>query len=330
MARRRFPAIEGWFTTDDAAPRLLGNRCSGCGSYFFPKESVLLPQSRPARARSSRRSRSATRGKLWSFTNNCYPPPEALRVTGSVRALHRRRGRARRGEDGRARSGRAGGRDRRAHGRHGDGARARHAVRRRRQRVPRLEVEARSPDRLRKESTRWQKKSQSSESACTPGASGGRTSSSTASRPRATRSTTPVSSGRTFSSSRAATRFATATPATWPVRRSAQALGWTGARVASSLRCVRVGRAGDQRRARADSRRHVRRRAGGRRRHGAERLLRPDRRRPPGRSRLAALPAARRNQPDLLRPLCAAAHGSLRRDRGRLRQGQGQELRATG
>ena len=42
-------------------------------------------------------------------------------------------------------------------------------------------------------------------------------------------------------------------------------------------------------------------------------------------SGLAALPPARRHEPDLLRPLRAPAHGSLRRHRARLRAGEGEE-----
>ena len=45
----------------------------------------------------------------------------------------------------------------------------------------------------------------------------------------------------------------------------------------------------------------------------------------PRRSGLAAVPAARRDQPDLLRALRPPPDGALRRDRARLRQGEGQE-----
>jgi uncharacterized protein len=72
--KERVPAVEGWFTLDDADPRLLGNRCTQCGSYFFPKvsgfcrnpgcdgtEFVEVPLS--------------NRGIIWSFTTNHYAPP---------------------------------------------------------------------------------------------------------------------------------------------------------------------------------------------------------------------------------------------------------------
>lgn len=71
--KARVPAVEGWFTLDDE-PRLLGNRCSKCGSCFFPKiatecrnpgcdgtELVEVPLS--------------NRGTIWSYTTNHYAPP---------------------------------------------------------------------------------------------------------------------------------------------------------------------------------------------------------------------------------------------------------------
>ena len=91
------------------------------------------------------------------------------------------------------------------------------------------------------------------------------------------------------------------------------------------VRGLRVGRDGAVGRAGAHPRRAVRRRAGGRRRHDAEGVPRADRRRPSRRSGLVALPAPGRDQPDLLRPVRPPAHGPVRRDRSRLRAGQGEE-----
>ena len=105
----------------------------------------------------------------------------------------------------------------------------------------------------------------------------------------------------------------------------AQALGWTGCRVASSYAaCASGATAIEAARTRilaglcdvalvvgADT--------------TPEGLPGPERRRPPRRPRLAALPAARHHQPHLLRALRPAPGRPLRRDRRRLRQGQGQE-----
>ena len=101
----------------------------------------------------------------------------------------------------------------------------------------------------------------------------------------------------------------------------AQALGWNGAQVASSYAACASGVTALVDRARADPRRAVRRRARHRRRHHAEGLPRAEQGRAGRRPRLAALPAARRDQPDLLRALRAPAHGAVRRDRARTSPG---------
>lgn len=74
-AKPTVPALEGWFTVDAECPHLLGSQCESCGTYYFPKQSnfcknpscdgetfVEVPLSRT--------------GKIWSFTNACYKPPE--------------------------------------------------------------------------------------------------------------------------------------------------------------------------------------------------------------------------------------------------------------
>ena len=67
------PAVAGWFT-QDGAPRLIGSRCRACGTYAFPKESFFCRN--PACASSELEEVPlSTRGRLWSYTNNCYAPP---------------------------------------------------------------------------------------------------------------------------------------------------------------------------------------------------------------------------------------------------------------
>ena len=67
-------AIEGWFTLDEKAPRLLGTRCKACGNYFFPKETSYCRN--PGCASTEfEEVQLSSRGKLWSYTNNCYAPP---------------------------------------------------------------------------------------------------------------------------------------------------------------------------------------------------------------------------------------------------------------
>jgi len=73
-ARKRVPAVEGWFTLDEAAPALLGTRCKACGTYHFPKEHFFCRN--PGCAGSELDEvRLSNRGRLWSFTDNRYAPP---------------------------------------------------------------------------------------------------------------------------------------------------------------------------------------------------------------------------------------------------------------
>ena len=74
MSKPKKPAIEGWFDLDEDAPRLVGTRCSACGTVYFPAERVFCRNPRCA-GTDLTDFRLSPRGRLWSFTNNCYPPP---------------------------------------------------------------------------------------------------------------------------------------------------------------------------------------------------------------------------------------------------------------
>lgn len=74
QAKTRRPAVEGWFTMEAADPHLLGTRCKACKSYFFPKETVSCRNPRCGGVDLEEVPLSR-RGRIWSFTNNCYPPP---------------------------------------------------------------------------------------------------------------------------------------------------------------------------------------------------------------------------------------------------------------
>jgi len=73
MSKPQVPAIEGWFTTD-TPPRLLGSRCTGCKSYFFPKESLFCRNPGCGGTEFETVPLSRT-GTLWSYTTNHYQPP---------------------------------------------------------------------------------------------------------------------------------------------------------------------------------------------------------------------------------------------------------------
>lgn len=74
------PAVAGWFTTD-AEPALLGNRCTTCGTVFFPKASFFCrnPACDGERFEEVRLSR---RGRIWSYTDARYQPPPPYVVRG--------------------------------------------------------------------------------------------------------------------------------------------------------------------------------------------------------------------------------------------------------
>ncbi|MGH9139137.1 MAG: Zn-ribbon domain-containing OB-fold protein [Acidimicrobiales bacterium] len=75
MSKTKVPALgaEGWFTEEDG-PALLGNRCSACGTVFFPKATYSCRNPRCA-GDEFEEVRLSTRGTVWSYTDNRYQPP---------------------------------------------------------------------------------------------------------------------------------------------------------------------------------------------------------------------------------------------------------------
>ena len=74
MSKTRTPAVEGWFKLDEAKPALLGTRCTGCGSVFFPREETFCRNPSCSGTKFEEVELSA-RGRLWSYTNHCHAPP---------------------------------------------------------------------------------------------------------------------------------------------------------------------------------------------------------------------------------------------------------------
>ncbi len=72
--KAKTPAVEGWFTLDAESPSLLGTRCQACGTYFFPKE-VFFCRNPSCASSELVEVKLSQRGRLWSYTNNCYAPP---------------------------------------------------------------------------------------------------------------------------------------------------------------------------------------------------------------------------------------------------------------
>lgn len=66
-------AIDGWFETDPE-PTLIGSRCVGSGTFFFPPTDTSRA---PGHAGGPTEPvRLSTRGTLWSYTSAGYKPPE--------------------------------------------------------------------------------------------------------------------------------------------------------------------------------------------------------------------------------------------------------------
>ena len=74
--RTRVPALgaEGWFTLDAAEPALLGQRCTTCGTYAFPRADFGCPN--PACGGAELQVVPLSRrGRVWSYTDARYQPP---------------------------------------------------------------------------------------------------------------------------------------------------------------------------------------------------------------------------------------------------------------
>lgn len=70
----KIAALPGWFTLD-AEPALIGSRCAACGTFYFPARQLACRNPVCAHGRMENVPLSRT-GKLWSFTDACYQPPE--------------------------------------------------------------------------------------------------------------------------------------------------------------------------------------------------------------------------------------------------------------
>ncbi|MEU8400768.1 OB-fold domain-containing protein [Nonomuraea sp. NPDC048892] len=67
-------AIDGWFAIEEAGVRLLGTRCPACGAVCFPPRHGSCPDPRCAGTEMEVFG-LPRRGRVWSYTNACYPPP---------------------------------------------------------------------------------------------------------------------------------------------------------------------------------------------------------------------------------------------------------------
>jgi uncharacterized OB-fold protein len=67
------PAVEGWFTIDEE-PRLLGTRCTTCGTVLFPRAEGFC-RNPACRGREFDEVELSRTGTVWSYTDAQYQPP---------------------------------------------------------------------------------------------------------------------------------------------------------------------------------------------------------------------------------------------------------------
>ncbi|HLS79938.1 MAG TPA: OB-fold domain-containing protein [Steroidobacter sp.] len=74
-AKTERPFLEGWFAQDADGAHLIGARCTSCGTYYFPRQTRFCrnPACEGEQFEDTPLSR---RGRLWSYTDACYQPPE--------------------------------------------------------------------------------------------------------------------------------------------------------------------------------------------------------------------------------------------------------------
>ena len=75
MSKAQVPVLENWFTMDAQKPHLIGNKCCSCGTYYFPQAKVFC-RNPDCESETFEEVQLSRRGKVWSFTNACYKPPE--------------------------------------------------------------------------------------------------------------------------------------------------------------------------------------------------------------------------------------------------------------
>jgi uncharacterized OB-fold protein len=73
MSTTAVPAVEGWFTTDPE-PRLLGTRCTACGTVLFPRAHGFC-RNPACRGREFDDVELSRTGTVWSYTDAQYQPP---------------------------------------------------------------------------------------------------------------------------------------------------------------------------------------------------------------------------------------------------------------
>lgn len=67
------PVVEGLFDTTGGAPALVGAKCAGCGTHYFPRRARCTNPE--CEGREVELVRLGTRGTLYSYSVQAYKPP---------------------------------------------------------------------------------------------------------------------------------------------------------------------------------------------------------------------------------------------------------------
>jgi uncharacterized OB-fold protein len=73
--KTRVACIPGSLQIDPQRPRLAATRCIACGTVYFPREQSRCRNPRCG-GKEFAQVELSSRGKLWSYTNAAYKPPE--------------------------------------------------------------------------------------------------------------------------------------------------------------------------------------------------------------------------------------------------------------
>lgn len=81
MAKKTLQAArEGWFTLDQENPKLIGSCCDQCGTYYFPVHEQFC-RNPACESEAFSTVELSSKGKIWSYTNAEYPPPEPFKAS---------------------------------------------------------------------------------------------------------------------------------------------------------------------------------------------------------------------------------------------------------
>lgn len=68
-------AIDGWFTIENGVTHLTGTRCTACRTVYFPPQQGFC-RNPHCEGDTLEETRLSRKGRVWSYTNACYAPPE--------------------------------------------------------------------------------------------------------------------------------------------------------------------------------------------------------------------------------------------------------------